>query len=177
MHLLVTGAWNDASKHIAALEQMGYQVHFLQQEADPLPCDPSIIECVVCNGLFLQHDIRQFSNLRLIQLASAGYDRVPMDYVQRHGIEIHNAKDVYSIPMAEFVLYSVLQVYKQSRYFSTLGKTPWPDGVSRENGLHDWLRQCWHSLCSPLLCLWLPGFGCCYHFETAGVFSFGGFFG
>ena len=40
-----------------------------------------------------------------------------MDYVEQHGIEIHNARGVYSIPMAEFALCGVLQLYKQSGYF------------------------------------------------------------
>ena len=118
MQLLITGAWGDAHHHLATLEELGYQIHFLQQETEPLPCDPSMIESVVCNGLFLHHDIRQFSNLRLIQLTSAGYDRVPVDYIREQGIELHNAGDVYSIPMAEFVMSSVLQVYKQSRFFA-----------------------------------------------------------
>ena len=40
-----------------------------------------------------------------------------MDYVKAHGIEIHNARGVYSIPMAEFALSSVLQLYKQAAFF------------------------------------------------------------
>ena len=41
-----------------------------------------------------------------------------MDYVQSHNIEIHNARGVYSIPMAEFAVCGVLQLYKQSRFFA-----------------------------------------------------------
>jgi phosphoglycerate dehydrogenase-like enzyme len=40
-----------------------------------------------------------------------------MKYVQEHGIEIHNARGVYSIPMAEFAVAGVLQIYKQSKFF------------------------------------------------------------
>ena len=40
-----------------------------------------------------------------------------MDYVKSHGIEIHNARGVYSIPMAEFALCGVLQLYKQAAFF------------------------------------------------------------
>jgi len=40
-----------------------------------------------------------------------------VDYVQAHGIAIHNARGVYSIPMAEFAISGVLQLYKQSRFF------------------------------------------------------------
>ena len=117
MNLLVTGAWADAKAHISELEAMGHSVCFLQFEKDNLPCEYSWVEGVICNGLFLSHPIEQFTNLRYIQLTSAGFDRVDMDYVKAHGIEIHNARGVYSIPMAEFALCGVLQLYKQAAFF------------------------------------------------------------
>ena len=40
-----------------------------------------------------------------------------MDFVKAHNIEIHNARGVYSIPMAEFAVCGVLQLYKQSAFF------------------------------------------------------------
>lgn len=68
---------------------------------------------VICNGLFLYNDISKFINLRWIQLSSAGYDRVPMQYINEHHITVFNARGVYSTPMAEFVLGGVLQLYKR----------------------------------------------------------------
>lgn len=117
MNLLITGAWTDAKKSFEEIEALGHTIAFLQQERDALPCDPAWVEGVVCNGLFLYHPMEQFSNLRFIQLTSAGYDRVDMDYVRAHNIEIHNAKGVYSIPMAEFAISGALQLYKQARFF------------------------------------------------------------
>ena len=118
MNLLVTGAWADAKRHMDELREMGHEVVFLQQEKDALPCEPAWVEGVVCNGLFLYHPIESFPNLRFIQLTSAGFDRVDMAYVRAHGVEIHNARGVYSIPMAEFALAGTLQLYKQARFFS-----------------------------------------------------------
>lgn len=117
MNLLITGAWQSAYENIVALEQLGHRVAFMQQEKEDLPCDAEWIEGVICNGLFLHHDIKEFRNLRYIQLTSAGFDRVPMNYVKEHDIEIHNARGVYSIPMAEFAIAGVLQFYKQNRFF------------------------------------------------------------
>lgn len=113
MNLLITGAWQSAKEYIPRIESMGHHVCFLQQEKDDLPCDRDWVEGIICNGLFQYHLIEQFTNLRYIQLTSAGYDRVPMDYVQVHGIEIHNARGVYSIPMAEFAVAGVLSIYKE----------------------------------------------------------------
>lgn len=117
MNLLVTGAWSDGKNCIAELEAMGHTVTFMQYEKDELPCSYEWVEGVICNGLFLTHPIEKFTNLRYIQLTSAGFDRVDMDYVKSHGIEIHNARGVYSIPMAEFAVCGVLQIYKQAAFF------------------------------------------------------------
>ena len=117
MNLLITGAWNDGKNYIDEIKAMGHQVVFMQYEKDALPCAYDWVEGVVCNGLFLSHPIENFPNLRYIQLTSAGFDRVDMDYVAAHGIEIHNARGVYSIPMAEFALCGVLQLYKQAAFF------------------------------------------------------------
>ena len=117
MELLVTGAFSDAKQHIGELEEKGHRVHFLQFERDELPCPPDQIEGVICNGLFLFHAIEKFTGLRYIQLTSAGYDRVPMDYVRSHGIEIHNARGVYSIPMAEAAVVGVLNLYRKMYVF------------------------------------------------------------
>ena len=117
MKLLITGAWNDGKNYIDEIKAMGHEVVFMQYEKDSLPCEYEWVEGVICNGLLLSHPIEKFPNLRYIQLTSAGFDRVDMDYVKAHGIEIHNARGVYSIPMAEFAICGVLQLYKQSACF------------------------------------------------------------
>lgn len=117
MNLLITGAFDWKSEELRILEQMGHRVVFMQQEKEELPCTAASIEGVICNGLFLRHSIEQFTSLRYIQLTNAGFDRVPMDYVKSHGISIFNARGVYSIPMAEFVVSGVLELYKKKRFF------------------------------------------------------------
>lgn len=117
MKLLVTGAWSGAKENFDALEKMGHEVFFLQNENEDLPLSYEEVQGVVCNGLFLHHDIGKFKNLSYIQLTSAGFDRVPLDYIKERNIKIFNARGVYSIPMAEFVLSGVLQLYKKSRFF------------------------------------------------------------
>lgn len=117
MNLLITGAWQQAKQYMEKIEEQGHSVRFLQYEKDALPCEYAWVEGIICNGLFVHHPIEKFTNLKYIQLTSAGFDRVPMDYVQEREIEIHNAKGVYSIPMAEYALSGVLQLYKQAKFF------------------------------------------------------------
>ena len=115
MNLLITGAWRCTEEQLDAIKALGHQIVFMQNESDALPVDPQWVEGMVCNGLFLHHEIGLFSNLRFIQLTSAGYDRVPMEEVNRRGIRICNARGVYGIPMAEFAVSGVLRLYKNSR--------------------------------------------------------------
>lgn len=118
MNLLITGSWQDAKEYIEAIENAGNRVQFLQFEKDKLPCAYAWVEGIIGNGIFLTHSIEKFTNLRYIQLTSAGFDRVPMDYVKEHGIVIHNAKGVYSAPMAEYAVAGVLSLYKAQRFFA-----------------------------------------------------------
>ena len=118
MNLLVTGAFDWTENELNMLRELGHNVVFMQHEKSPLPCEADWVEGIVGNGIFLNHPIEKFTSLKYIQLTSAGFDRVPMDYVNTNGIEIYNARGVYSIPMAEFAICGVLQLYKQSKHFS-----------------------------------------------------------
>lgn len=117
MNLLITGAWNEAKIYIEEIKDQGNQVVFLQFENEQLPCEYEWVEGVIGNGIFLSHPIEKFKNLKYIQLTSSGYDRVSMDYVKKNIITIYNARGVYSIPMAEYAIASVLNIYKCQNFF------------------------------------------------------------
>lgn len=115
--LLVTGSVAYTPDRLEALGRLGFEVHFMQQEAGPLPLPADEVEAVVCNGLFLHHPIAAFRRLRFIQLTSVGLDRVDQGHVRRHGILLHNARGVYSVPMAEWVLMRTLEHLKRADHF------------------------------------------------------------
>lgn len=117
MNVLVTGAFQLNSDEREQLEAAGHKVFVHGDERVPVDC-PERYEAVVCNGLFLYNSIERFTSLRVIQLTSAGLDRVPLDDIQARGIALHNAAGVYSVPMAEFAVCGILQLYKQSRFFA-----------------------------------------------------------
>lgn len=134
MNLLLTGCFRYTDRHIEDLSALGYRIHFIQYEEDPLPIDPSEIDVVVCNGLFLHHDIDQFSRLKFIQLTSAGVDRVPVGKIKERGIRLCNARGVYSIPMAEWALFRVLEHFKSGWSFKDKqGKRLW----DKDRGLRE----------------------------------------
>ncbi len=117
MNLLITGAWAEAEDYRAELEAMGHTVLTTPKEKTPLPCPYEWVEGTVCNVLFQYHPLEAFTNLRYIQLTSAGTDRVDVDAIARRGIELRNARGVYDIPMAEHAVWGVLSLYREGRFY------------------------------------------------------------
>ena len=117
MKAIVTGALQPTPDDLAALEKLGLEVTVHPDERAAVE-NPERFDIAVCNNLFGFHNIDTFSNLKYIQLTAAGMDRLPLDRIRSRGIELHNAAGVYSIPMAEFALWGVLELYKQGRFFA-----------------------------------------------------------
>ena len=117
MNLLITGAAKFNNEQISALESLGYAISYQPDESAAAGTDFATVDAVVCNGLFLHHDIDDFANLRFVQLTSAGLDRVPLDRINERGIKLCNARGVYSVPMAEFALAGILNMYKDFNGF------------------------------------------------------------
>lgn len=119
MNILLTGAFPFTEEQVSLIKSLGFDVVYVRDEKVQLTLDATKIDAVVCNGLFLYNDISCFSNLKYIQLTSAGLDRVPLDYIRENKIELRNAADVYSVPMAEWIVLKILEIYKKSRAFYT----------------------------------------------------------
>jgi len=115
MRLLITGAWQCQPQMVSEIEKMGYDVCLMKCENDPLPCTYEWADGVVCNRLFDFHSIEKFVNLSYIQLTSAGTDQVSAEYIETHKIKLKRAVGVYGIPMSEFAIGAVLEVYQQRR--------------------------------------------------------------
>ena len=117
MNILITGALNCTDSQLESIRSLGCKILLVKDERVPLKEDVSGIETVVCNSLFLYNDISAFSRLRFIQLTSAGTDRIPLEYTAARNIRVANAAGVYSIPMSEWAVLKVLELYKASRRF------------------------------------------------------------
>ncbi len=117
MKTIVTGALQLPEEDLRDLRAFGLEIFLHPDERQPV-AHPEQYEAAICNGLFLYNPIERFTKLRAVQLTSAGYDRMPMEYAATHGIRVYNAKGVYSKPMAEFAICGMLQLCKQSRFFA-----------------------------------------------------------
>lgn len=116
IELLVTGAFPLDEREVKALNRLGYHVSF-QLDEQKMTENPEKYEAVLCNSLFAAQDIRAFRSLRMIQLTSAGLDRIPVSYVKDHGIALLNASDAYCLPMAEWAVWGILSLYKNADFF------------------------------------------------------------
>ena len=152
MKAIVTGALQATQEELNTLRTMGLEITLHQDERQSVD-DPQQYEVAICNGLFLYHDIGRFTRLKYIQLTSAGMDRVPLDYIQQQGIVLRNAAGVYSIPMAEWTLMRILELYKNAgnQYAGQAAKR-WEKDRS------------WRELAGKTACI--VGFGA-YGLETA----------
>lgn len=54
-------------------------------------------------------------SLKLFQLTSAGFDGVPLEEFASHGVAVANAGSVYSVPIAETVVFGILIMAKKLR--------------------------------------------------------------
>ena len=104
-----------------ALRALGLELVFLPAGEDGLPgpeeapydLDFSDIDAVFCYRFFCSNEISRFPKLKFIHTTSHGLDHMPMDYIRAHGIRLCDARGVYGVPMAEYALGGVLQLYKE----------------------------------------------------------------
>lgn len=116
-HVLLTGAYQYSEEQVHMIEELGCKVTFVKNELVSLNIEVEQFDAVVCNGLFLHNDIEKFKKLKMVQATSAGLERLPIEYMEKHHILYYSAKGVYSIPMAEWTVMSILEIYKNSYSF------------------------------------------------------------
>ena len=71
-------------------------------------------------------DISKMKNLKYIQLGSTGFDQVPIDKIINRDIVLCNNKGGYSIPISEWIVSIILQIYKNSKgFYNKQDKKQW----------------------------------------------------
>lgn len=75
------------------------------------------IEMLFTYNSFKSLDISKMKNLKWIQLASDGIDQAPKEKLKESGVTLTNNKDSYSIPIAEWIVSAILDIFKKSYSF------------------------------------------------------------
>ncbi len=74
-------------------------------------------EVIISMGhLFENKDFDRYQSLKYIALVSAGYDTLDLDYLKKRHILVTNAKDVFSIQIAEDVIAKILYFNKNLKF-------------------------------------------------------------
>ena len=77
--------------------------------------NPEVVAIVGSRALAIRAVSCSFPQLKLIQLTSAGADHVPCAVYQKRQVAVSNAADIYSIPIAETVVFGMLTMAKKLR--------------------------------------------------------------
>lgn len=113
MKLLVTNKYED--NEISKLVNLGYEVIYTKESKAEVNNENKDIEVLVGYNPFNTLDISKLENLKLIQLSSVGIDQIPKDEIIKNNITVCNNKGNYSIPMAEYIVMYILNVYKNTK--------------------------------------------------------------
>ena len=111
---MLTGCYSYTKRQLEEIKTLGYEITFFQQEKEIESSQVGEIDAVVCNSVFQYCDLSAFHSLKFVQLTSAGYDRIPVERFRERNITVCNAKGVYSIPIAEWAVCRILDLYKQT---------------------------------------------------------------
>jgi phosphoglycerate dehydrogenase-like enzyme len=97
------------------ITDLGYEVIHMKEKNAVYSDNLSEVEVLVCYNPFDLLDIKQMKMLKLIQLSSTGIDQIPEDIDPK--ILIANNHGGYSIPIGEWTVHKILEIFKDARYF------------------------------------------------------------
>lgn len=112
MKVLLTESYTE--DQINKIKDLGYEVLNKRPKKLDLYKEIEDIDILVCYNPFEKIDINRLDNLKLIQLTSVGIDQVPKEKILNKSIMLCNNKGGYSIPMAEYIVMYILNIYKNS---------------------------------------------------------------
>lgn len=115
--LLLSKIYKYTPQQLEQIENLGYDITLIEREKDCLPQEAYACEVMVQYRMFAFHDISKFKNLKYALGMLAGLNDVPLDYMHKNGILASSGRGLYSVPIAEFTIMRILEIYKQSKRF------------------------------------------------------------
>lgn len=97
-----------------ALRKLGYDIMIVNEEDINYTEEMKDVEILVCYSPFKTLDVSKMKKLKWIQLSSIGIDQVPLDILREKNILLSNNRGGYSIPMGEWIVMNILELYKKS---------------------------------------------------------------
>ncbi|MPM40806.1 Glyoxylate/hydroxypyruvate reductase A [bioreactor metagenome] len=129
--LLLTDAHLLTKGQLEEIRTMGYDMDMVSDKAQLSPGQAQKYEAVMAFGIFRHTPLSYFTNLKMVHSVATGVEAMPVEELAKRGIPLYKGKDLYSIPMAEWVVCKVLEALKHSREMACR---------QRE---HVWRRRSW----------------------------------
>ncbi len=99
------------------IRELGYDILLCPEKNLIFSPEMADAEVLVCYSPFKTLDIGSMTKLRWIQLSSIGIDQVPVEAAKAQKLIITNNRGGYSVPMGEWIVLKILEIYKQSKFF------------------------------------------------------------
>lgn len=113
------------------LSSLGYKIVIKDEKNLIYEDDLKGVEILITYNPFLTLDISNMKKLKWIQLLSNGIDQLPKGYIEENNILVTNNKNSYSIPVAEWIVLKILEIYKNSySFYKNMGKKLWKEDQS-----------------------------------------------
>lgn len=100
-----------------SIRELGYEVLVKNEKDVTYTEEFKAVEVLVCYNPFETLDISKMNKLKWIQLSSIGIDQVPKEKLMKSNIILTNNRGGYSIPMGEWIVLKILELYKNSKGF------------------------------------------------------------
>lgn len=109
-------------KHLPEVEKKFKNTIFVYDEKDSYDC-----EVIIAMPNFIsEENLDKYKNVKWIQITTAGFDSSDLDYARNRGIILTNARDVYSVAIAEDVILKILVLNRNvKRYLENMKTGTW----------------------------------------------------
>ncbi len=99
------------------IRDLGYEVTYYHENKVSNNDDTDDSDILVTYNPFNTLDISKMNKLKYIQTTSVGVDQIPKEKLLGKDILIANNKGGYSVPISEWIVMYILQIYKNSKKF------------------------------------------------------------
>ena len=97
------------------IKELGYETIYYNEKVVTNNEDTDNADILVTYNPFKTLDISKMNNLKYIQTTSIGIDQIPLDKIANRDIIIANNKGGYSVPIGEWIVMYILEIYKNSK--------------------------------------------------------------
>ena len=97
------------------IRELGYETIYYNENVVTNNEEVDDIDVLVTYNPFKNLDVNKMKNLKYIQTTSVGIDQIPLDKILNRDIIIANNKGGYSVPIGEWIVMTILEIYKNSK--------------------------------------------------------------